>query len=100
MQTKNKVNTKTIRSSREAALQMQSLSGVWSRESLLHLKSSIFIAELLERILAKLPAAKVKKLRKSSAWQRFLGAEMRAGRSIQQAASNWSAHKRNSKAIK
>jgi len=73
-----------ITSAAQATKEARRLKSVWSRESYLSLRTLIYCASLLERI-----ANQKSPKRKASAWQRFLSARLKAGRSIVQAADEW-----------
>lgn len=78
-----------IGSSGEAALLAANLKSIWSAESYLSLKTLIYVASLLEKILERPIAPHVKNKRPRSAWQQFLSVELRTGSTIQQAAKKW-----------
>lgn len=81
------MKTTPIKSSMQASKEVAALKSIWSQESLLLLRTLIYVAELLEK------NARVPKKRAVSAWQKFLATEMKAGASIQEAAAKWKQRK-------
>jgi len=82
------INEPPILSSAQAEKESRRLKSMWSEESLLSLRTLIYCASLLERLASK----KGRKQRKVSAWSKFLGEQLRAGKTIQEAAAIYRAN--------
>jgi hypothetical protein len=76
-----------ILSSEQASIESQNLPSIWSRETHLTQRTLIYVASLLEKMLEGKPK------RKPSEYQRFISKEMKAGRSMKEAVTNWTLRK-------
>ena len=88
-----------IVSAKRATEEANHLKAHWSRESALSQRVLIYCAGVLERIdasLVKIAATKVplKKKRKPSPWQVFMGQQMSQGRTVKEAAVLWQSQKK------
>jgi hypothetical protein len=72
-------------SASQASIEAANLTSIWSNETYLSLRTLIYCAELLEKLVQQ----PKRKPRKRSAWQQFLSTEMKAGASVQQASAKW-----------